>query len=72
MWILLVGAANSSQGQPVSKLLQQGLLSILISSTKHIGVTVTKMTPVSPLHQIGDDESCLKQNCPVWSWKSDY
>jgi hypothetical protein len=65
MLILLVGAANTSQGHPVSKLLQQTLLSLLISSTKHIDVTVTKMAPVSPLHQIGDEERYLKQNCPV-------
>ena len=36
MWILLVGAANTSQGHPVSKCLQQSLLSLLISSTKHM------------------------------------
>jgi len=65
MWILLVGAANTSQGHPASKLLQQSLLSPLISSTKHMDVTATKMAPVSPLHQIGDDERYLKQNCPV-------
>jgi len=65
MWILLVGAANTSQGHPVSKLLQQNLLSLVISSTKHTGVLVTNMAPVSPLHQNGDDESYLKQNCPV-------
>jgi hypothetical protein len=62
MWILLVGAANTSQGHPVSKLL---LLSLLISSKKHTGVTVTKMAPVSPLHPVGDDERYLKKNCPV-------
>jgi len=37
-----------------------------------MGITVTKMAPVSPLHQIGDDERYLKQNCHVWSSKSDY
>jgi hypothetical protein len=35
MWILLVGGANTSQGHPVSRLLQQSLPSLLISSTKH-------------------------------------
>jgi hypothetical protein len=72
MWILLVGAANTSQGHPVSKLLQQSLLSLLISSTKHTDITVTKMAPVSPLHQTGDDERYSKQNCPVRSTKSVY
>ena len=33
---------------------------------------VTNRSPVSRLHQIGDDERYLKQNCPVRSWKSDY
>jgi len=65
MWILLVGAANTSLGHTFSKPLQQSLLSLLISSTEHMGITVTKMAPVSPLHQIGDDERYLKQNCSV-------
>jgi len=65
MWILLVGAANTSQGHPVSELLQQSLLSLLISSTKHKDVTLSKMASVSPLYQNGEDERYLKQNCPV-------
>jgi hypothetical protein len=59
------GAANTSQGHPVSKPLQQSLHSLLISSTKRTDITGTKMAPVSPLHQIKDDERYLKQNCPV-------
>jgi len=35
-------------------------------------ITVTKMAPFFPLHQIRDDEKYLKQNCPLWSSKSDY
>jgi hypothetical protein len=57
MWLLLVGAANTSQGHPFFKLSQQSLLSLIISSTKHTGITVTKMAPVSPLHQIGEMET---------------
>jgi hypothetical protein len=29
------------------------------------GITATKMAPVYPLHQTGDDERYLKENCPV-------
>jgi hypothetical protein len=60
MWILLVGAANTSEGHPVSKLLQKSLVSLLISSTKCVDITVTKMAPVFPLHQIRVDERYLK------------
>jgi len=69
MWILLLRAADISHGHPASKLLQQGLVSLIISafsmSLKHTGITVTKMAAASPLHQTGDSERYLKQNCPV-------
>jgi hypothetical protein len=65
MWILLDGAASTSLGHPFRILLHQSLLSLLISSIKYMGINVTKMAPVSPLHQISNDEKYVKQNCPV-------
>jgi response regulator RpfG family c-di-GMP phosphodiesterase len=69
MWILLLGAANISQVHSACKHLQQSLVFVIIpalsTSLKLTGITVTKMTAASPLHQIGDGERYLKQNCPV-------
>jgi hypothetical protein len=54
--------------------LQQSLVFLIIpalsTSLKHTGITVTKMAAVSPLHQTGDGESYLKQNCPLRFSKS--
>ena len=66
------GCSQHFCGTPSIQILQQSLLSLLISSKKHTGIPVTKRAPVSPLHQIADDERYLKQSCPVRSRKSDY
>jgi len=44
--------------------------SYILISLKLTGITVTKMAAASPLHQTGDGERYLKQNCPVGSSKS--
>ena len=69
MYIPLLGAANISQGHPTSKRLQHSLVFLIIpalsTSLKHTGITITKMAAASPLHQTGNGESYLKQNCPL-------
>ena len=63
MYILLLGAADISQGHPASKLLQQSLVFLIIramsTSLKHTGITVTNMAAASPLHQTGDGERVI-------------
>ena len=70
MWILILGVADISQGHAASKLLRQSLVFLTIPSIKHTGIIVIKMAAASPLHQTGDGERYMKQNCPVWSSKS--
>jgi hypothetical protein len=74
MYILLLGAADISQGHPNSKLLQQTLVFLIIpalsTSLKHTGITVTKIAAASSLHQTGNGESYLEQNSPLRSSKS--
>ena len=74
MCILLLSAADISHGHPASKHLQKSLVFLIIpalsTSLKQTGITVTKMAAAYSLHQTGDGERCLKQNCPGWSSKS--